>query len=213
MSESRSEENKLTPEAKAIIRDFVWKTLAVPGVAVVIISAVAGYAFDSLVETQIKVAHSDATRAAYHDLFEGAKYIEKLRIEYENQRELAAGFVDENKKLNEKLNQSVGLLESQSSLEKIKQLIQNDSTFVADLAGKSSSSIKDIQQRLELLGQKPAAARGSTGSGNSPPNSGYQEAVCPNGEYLAGIKGWGAHGGVRYCVGCFVAVDIICKPF
>jgi hypothetical protein len=40
----------------------------------------------------------------------------------------------------------------------------------------------------------------------------YNPSMCPDGYYVVGIRSWGAPGPTRYCVGCLVAVQAICKP-
>ena len=40
----------------------------------------------------------------------------------------------------------------------------------------------------------------------------YGEAKCPDGYYAVGIKTWGSPGDVKFCVGCLIAAQLICKP-
>ena len=71
-----------------------------------------------------------------------------------------------------------------------------------------------VAEGMSKIGQAPATEnRPTTGTNPNAPNTGFGEAVCPDGQYVAGRRGWGAFPGVRYCVGCFVAVQVICKPF
>lgn len=213
MSEQLSSDSRLTPEVKSIIREFVWKTLAIPGAIAVILSAVAGYGYNSLMESQKASAYADATTTAYRELFAGAKFLENLEKENDKRKNELADLLQKSQSLKSKLDESVNFISSQQSIDKIKVAIVDDTSFIADLTKGAGDEISKLKQTLEQFGTKPAFVRGATGSGNTPPNISYNSMQCPDGEYLAGIKGWGAHGGVRYCVGCFVAVEIICRQF
>jgi hypothetical protein len=45
-----------------------------------------------------------------------------------------------------------------------------------------------------------------------PGGNGYPESRCPDGHYAVGIRSWGTTPGVRYCIGCLQAVQLICRP-
>lgn len=40
----------------------------------------------------------------------------------------------------------------------------------------------------------------------------YGTSMCPDGFYMVGIQSWGSPGSTRYCIGCLVAAQVICKP-
>lgn len=51
------------------------------------------------------------------------------------------------------------------------------------------------------------AARSGLPGGNQ-----YSDSSCPAGYYAVGLRAWGAPGNIKYCIGCLVAVQLICRP-
>ncbi len=64
-----------------------------------------------------------------------------------------------------------------------------------------SASLKD------WIGEATTAPRTGLGGGTD-----YAASMCPNGQYAVGFVAHGSTGDVKYCIGCLVSVQAICRP-
>lgn len=83
-----------------------------------------------------------------------------------------------------------------------------------ELVKQHEEKLKQIEPKLQVLSKlakwSPVSKEGARTGLNG--GTSYNPTLCPDGHYAVGIRSWGAPGATRYCVGCLVAVQVICKP-
>lgn len=201
----------LSAETRETIREFIWRTLAVPAAFAFIISGIGGYALKAITDEQSSKGYHEAYAQANQRVVTLTEVVttSKVRMDYAIRE--TDELLRKAQNLNEDLRQNQTYLKTTVDIKELSNNLSNNPQLINLLAKSATQNVVALDDKFSRLGTGEIAVAGFTGQARPPTGFKFQDATCPDGQYAAGVRGWGHTG--SQCTGCFNAVEILCRSF